>query len=279
MAFDYFAKEKVDIAIVEVGLGGRLDSTNIIQPELSIITNIGLDHTQFLGTTLVEVASEKAGIIKQNTPVVIGELQEEIFQVFQKKASDNNAEIFIASKNSNVEYQSDLKGGYQVHNIKTVVQAINVLQSKGYNISEENLVEGLNNVVKNTGLLGRWQQLSTSPRAFCDTGHNKEGLLYVLKQLEKQSYNQLHFVFGVVNDKDLTTILDLFPKKAMYYFCKPDLPRGLDPFLLSEQCKSYGLEGKVYNSVKEAYSTALSVASNDDFVFVGGSTFVVAEVV
>ena len=279
MAFDYFAKEKVDIAIVEVGLGGRLDSTNIIQPELSIITNIGLDHTQFLGTTLVEVASEKAGIIKQNTPVVIGELQEEIFQVFQKKASDNNAEIFIASKNSNVEYQSDLKGGYQVHNIKTVVQAINVLQSKGYNISEENLVEGLNNVVKNTGFLGRWQQLSTSPRAFCDTGHNKEGLLYVLKQLEKQTYNQLHFVFGVVNDKDLTTILDLFPKKAMYYFCKPDLPRGLDPFLLSEQCKSYGLEGKVYNSVKEAYSTALSVASNDDFVFVGGSTFVVAEVV
>ena len=279
MAFEYFAKEKVDIAIIEVGLGGRLDSTNIIQPKLSVITNIGLDHTQFLGTTLVEIAGEKAGIIKPAIPVVIGEFQEEIFHVFQQKASDNNAEIYVASKNIQKQYQSDLKGGYQVNNIKTVVQAVEVLRLKGYAISEENLVEGLHNVVKNTGLLGRWQQLNANPRAFCDTGHNKEGLLYVLRQLEKETYQQLHFVFGVVNDKDLTTILDVFPKNATYYFCKPDLPRGLDPYLLSEQCNAYGLKGNVYSSVKAAYNAALSLATVNDFVFVGGSTFVVAEVV
>lgn len=279
LAFEYFAKQKVDIAIIEVGLGGRLDSTNIISPEVSVITNIGLDHTQFLGETLPEIAFEKAGIIKKNTPVVIGEYQEEIFHVFEEKANRNNAKLYLASKNINAIYQSDLKGNYQQNNIKTVVQTIKILVSKGFKISKDNLKVGLENVVKNTGLLGRWQLISTMPKAICDTGHNKEGLLYVLKQLEEEKFEKLHFVFGVVNDKDLSTILHLFPKKAVYYFCKPDIPRGLSQEELQKQCLNYGLEGATFESVKLAYKMALKNASKKDLIFIGGSTFVVAEIV
>jgi len=279
LAFEYFAKQKVDVAIIEVGLGGRLDSTNIISSEVSVITNIGLDHTQFLGETLAEIAFEKAGIIKKNTPVVIGEYQQEIFHVFEEKAKQNNAKLYLASKNITKIYQSDLKGNYQQNNIKTVVQTIKVLEAKGFKISKENLKVGLENVVKNTGLLGRWQLINIMPRAICDTGHNKEGLLYVLKQLKEEKFDKLHVVFGVVNDKDLSAILHLFPKEAVYYFCKPDIPRGLNQEELQNQCLKYGLEGSTYQSVRMAYNSALKNASKNDLVFIGGSTFVVAEVI
>ena len=279
LAFDCFAKQKVDIAIIEVGLGGRLDSTNIITPEVSVITNIGLDHTQFLGETLPEIAFEKAGIIKSKIPVVIGEYQEEIFSVFTNIAKEKDADLFLASKNITTSYSSDLKGIYQKNNIKTVVQTIKVLQSKGYIVSEENIKNGLENVVKNTGLLGRWQQINSNPKAYCDTGHNKEGLQYVLNQLKQESYCKLHFVFGVVNDKDLTAILPLFPKDAVYYFCRPNIPRGLNAKELKAQCLEFGLKGELYESVEKAYASALKNATINDFVFVGGSTFVVAEVV
>ena len=279
LAFEYFAKQKVDIAIIEVGLGGRLDSTNIILPEVSVITNIGLDHTQFLGETLPEIAFEKAGIIKTQTPVVIGEYQEEIFHVFEEKAKQNKAKLYLASKNITKTFQSDLKGNYQQNNIKTVVQTISVLENNGFKISKENLRVGLQNVVKNTGLLGRWQLINTMPKAICDTGHNKEGLLYVLKQLKEEQFDKLHFIFGVVNDKDLSTILHLFPKEAIYYFCKPNIPRGLSEKELQNQCFKYGLEGTSYKSVEKAYKTALKNASKNDLIFIGGSTFVVAEIV
>jgi dihydrofolate synthase/folylpolyglutamate synthase len=279
LAFDCFAKQKVDIAIIEVGLGGRLDSTNIITPEVSVITNIGLDHTQFLGETLPEIAFEKAGIIKSNIPVVIGEFQETVFPVFEKIASEKKAPLFLASNNCNSNYQSDLKGTYQQHNIKTVVKTVEVLKEKGFNISEENLKQGLLNVKNNTGLLGRWQLLNETPRVICDTGHNKEGLTYVLNQLQQENFKKLHFVFGVVNDKDLKEILPMFPKTATYYFCKPDIPRGLDATELQQKCISYGLKGAVYSSVQEAYKTALKNVLDNDLIFIGGSTFVVAEVV
>ena len=278
LAFDCFAQHKVDIAIVEVGLGGRLDSTNIITPEISIITNIGFDHIQFLGETLPEIAFEKAGIIKQHIPVVIGEYQKEIFQVFEEIAAKKEAPLFLVAKNISNNYKTDLKGSYQINNVKTAVQAVNVLIDKGYNISEENIKEGLLNVVKNTGLLGRWQLLNEKPKAICDTGHNKEGLQYIIKQLEEESFEKLHIVLGVVNDKDLATILPLFPKYAAYYFCKPNIPRGLAAQELQMSCAEFGLNGKVYTSVKKAYRAALKTCSNNDFIFIGGSTFVVAEV-
>mgnify|MGYP003624622414 CR=1 FL=1 len=279
LAFDCFAKQKVDIAIIEVGLGGRLDSTNIITPEVSIITNIGFDHMQFLGETLPEIAFEKAGIIKEGIPVVIGEYQEEIFPVFEKIAKEKNAPLFLASTTIKEKYTSDLKGSYQIHNIKTVLQTIKLLIQRGFYISEENSIKGLNNVVKNTGLLGRWQILNEKPKVICDTGHNKEGLTYVLEQLKNEKYNKLHIVFGVVNDKDLTTILPLFPKKAIYYFCKPDIPRGLDALELKNECFNYGLIGNNYISVKDAYKFALKNSLENDVIFIGGSTFVIAEVV
>ncbi len=279
LAFDCFAKQQVDIAVIEVGLGGRLDSTNIITPEVSVITNIGLDHTQFLGETLPEIAFEKGGVIKENIPVVIGEYQEETFPVFEKIAKEKKSPLLLASKNIKENYLSDLKGSYQVNNIKTVVEAVKVLKSKGFNISKENVINGLQHVVKNTGLLGRWQQLSQQPKVICDTGHNKEGLTYVLNQLQNEEFNKLHFVFGVVNDKELKEILPMFPKNAVYYFCKPNIPRGLDALKLQQKCMSFGLTGATYSSVQEAYKTALKEALSNDLIFIGGSTFVVAEVV
>ncbi len=279
LAFDCFAKHKVDIAVIEVGLGGRLDSTNIITPEVSVITNIGYDHMQFLGETLPEIAFEKAGIIKHKVPVVIGEYQKEVFQVFEKIAKEKSAPLFLASNNDNNAYESDLKGSYQIHNIKTVLQTIEVLKKKGFVISEKNIKNGLQKVVKNTGLLGRWQVLNERPKVICDTAHNAEGLHYVLKQLQEEKFDQLHIVFGVVNDKDLASILPLFPKNAIYYFCKPNIPRGLDAHELKQHCAKFQLMGEAYESVDIAYKTAFSTACENDLIFIGGSTFVIAEVV
>ena len=279
MAFHYFAKQEVDFAVVEVGLGGRLDSTNIVLPEVSVITNIGLDHTQFLGETLPEIAFEKAGIIKKDIPVVIGEYQQEVHHVFEEIANNLNSKLYVASKLINEGFESDLKGSYQLNNVKTAVQALFLLKDKGIVISEEIIKQGLLSVVKNTGLLGRWQILKKMPKVICDTGHNKEGLNYVFKQLQCESYEQLHIVLGVVNDKDLSTILPLFPKNAKYYFCKPNIPRGLDALQLKSACENFGLEGVIFSSVQEAYKSALKYASINDLIFIGGSTFVVAEVI
>lgn len=279
MAFDYFSKQNIDIAVVEVGMGGRLDSTNIITPEVSVITNIGLDHTQFLGNTLEAIAHEKGGIIKPNTPVVIGETQKETTPVFKDLAKNNNSEIVFADKNVSEVYKSDLIGTYQEKNIRTVIQAIKILQKRGYRISQKHIEKGLLNVKKNTGLLGRWQVLQENPKVVCDTGHNRDGLVYVMKQLSEQVFDKLHMVFGVVKDKDLNSIIDLLPKKATYYFCKPNIPRGLNANELKRVFNDYGLKGETYNSVNEAYKIALEKAEINDFVFVGGSTFVVAEII
>ena len=279
MAFDYFAKQKVDIAVVEVGLGGRLDSTNIITPEVSVITNIGLDHMQFLGNTIPLIAAEKGGIIKPNIPVVIGETQLETTPVFMELAKKNNSKILFADQQTTPNYQSDLVGVYQSKNKVTVYHAIKQLEIKGFNISDEHIIQGFLNVVKNTGFMGRWQTLQTNPKVVCDTGHNRDGLMYVVRQLNDEVYKHLHMVFGVVNDKDLTSILDLLPKNATYYFCKPDIPRGLDAKQLKETLKEFGFQGEAYNSVNEAYKTALKNASPNDFIFIGGSTFVVAEII
>ena len=277
MAFDHFAEKKVDIAVIEVGLGGRLDSTNIIDPLISVITNIGYDHMQFLGNTLEEIAVEKAGIIKSKTPVVIGETQEEVAEVFCTIAKQKEAPIYFADQEVSSMYPSDLKGDYQQMNIKTVVKTVKLLQEMGFVIPEGALKDGLLNVTLNTGLKGRWQVLQSNPKVICDTAHNKEGLRIVLSQLSQEIYKNLHIVLGVVNDKELGTILSIFPKQAQYYFCKPDIPRGLDAEDLWAQAKNYGLVGEVYQSVEAAYEQALNKAHQDDLIYVGGSTFVVAE--
>lgn len=279
LAFEYFAKQKIDIAVVEVGLGGRLDSTNIITPEVSVITNIGYDHTQMLGETLVEIAFEKAGIIKENVPVVIGEKQAEVLDVFIAQANKKNADLTIAEDKVFDTYKTDLQGFYQQKNIKTAVQTINILKKKGFKISDKHIVKGLQNIVKNTSLLGRWQILQEKPKIICDTAHNKEGLTYVLKQLEEEHYENLHIVLGVVNDKNLEIILPMFPKKAQYYFCKPNIPRGLEATILQKEATKFNLNGTIYGTVDKALNTAKAIAKTNDLIFVGGSTFVVAEVV
>ncbi|WP_299125719.1 folylpolyglutamate synthase/dihydrofolate synthase family protein [uncultured Winogradskyella sp.] len=279
MAFDYFAKQKVDIAVIEVGLGGRLDSTNIIMPELSVITNIGYDHMQMLGNTLEEIAFEKAGIIKQSIPVVIGETQTETKAIFKAKAADSNSEIYFADQLIKHTLESDLKGLYQIHNIKTVLQSVEVLRDSRFIISETQLKKGLLNVVKNTGLQGRWQVLQKQPKIICDTAHNREGLTYVMQQLQSEKFDKLHIVFGVVNDKNLDSIIPLLPKKAKYYFCKPDVQRGLDAIKLREVFANVGLFGKSYRSVNDALYNAKLNAEKDDLIYIGGSTFVVAEII
>ena len=279
LAFEYFKKQKIDIAIIEVGLGGRLDSTNIITPLISVITNIGKDHVQFLGNTLEAIANEKAGIIKNNIPVVIGEYTLETKPVFLAKATTTHSEIFFASDTISNDYPSDLKGDYQISNKKTAIQTLRLLNSiPGFEISENDIKYGFLNVGKNTGLQGRWQQLNSAPKTICDTAHNKHGLEIVLNQLKKEEFDTLHFVFGVVNDKDLNEILPLFPKNAIYYFCKPNMPRGLDAKILEQKSVEFGLIGKVYNSVSEAYESAKKNATATDFIYIGGSTFVVAEI-
>ena len=277
MAFDYFVKEKTDINIIEVGMGGRLDATNIITPLLSVITNIGLDHTQFLGTTLGEIAFEKAGIIKNKIPVVVGEFTNETKPVFINCAQKNNSEIYFASSLINTTFPSALKGDYQIANKKTALQAVKVLENR-FPVNKETIKKGFKNVIKNTGLYGRWQQLKTNPKVICDTAHNTEGLQLVLKQVQKELFNKLHFVLGFVNDKNLDTILPLFPKVAKYYFCKPNIPRGLSEQLLKEGAEKFQLYGNSYNSVSDAYADALNQATENDFIYIGGSTFVVAEV-
>lgn len=279
LAFEYFEKEKTDINIIEVGMGGRLDSTNIITPLISVITNIGLDHTQFLGNTLKSIAFEKAGIIKQNIPVLIGEYTSETKEVFETKAKETNSKIFFASDLINENYPSSLLGDYQFQNKKTVLQTIRVLQSQNeFKISEENIKNGFLNVIKNTKLQGRWQQINKNPKAICDTAHNSHGLKIVLNQIQKENFDQLHIVLGLVNDKDLEEILPLFPKKAKYYFCKPNISRGLDAEILQEKAHDFLLNGKVYNSVSNAYKDAIKNANKNDFIYIGGSTFVVAEI-
>jgi dihydrofolate synthase/folylpolyglutamate synthase len=277
MAFSYFAAEKVDIAIVEVGLGGRLDSTNIITPEVSLITNIGLDHTHILGDTLEKIALEKAGIIKPKVPVVISEQQPETVMIFTLIAHQLQSEIVFADALDLPNYKTDLLGEYQQQNVRGAVAAIKQLEN--FKVSETAIVKGLQKVVQNTGLLGRWQILQEKPMVVCDTAHNKEGLYYVLRQIAKQQYEQLHIVLGFVSDKDVKGVLALFPREAKYYFVKPNISRGMDVKLLSELAHSQGIEGEVFNSVEEGLKAALAAAKSDDFIYVGGSTFVVAEIV
>ena len=279
LAFDYFNKMNVDIAIIEVGMGGRLDSTNVITPLISVITNIGLDHTAFLGNTLSLIATEKAGIIKNNIPVVIGEYNEETKVVFDAKAKERNAAIYYASDLISENYPSALLGNYQMHNKKTVLQTISVLQSQNqFVIEDDQIRNGLLKVIQNTGLQGRWQQLQEHPKVICDTAHNAAGLKSVMDQLHHEPFKDLHIVLGVVNDKDLTEILPLFPKNAIYYFCTPNIPRGLEAATLKEKSKHYNLTGVVYASVSDAYEAALTNADASDFIYIGGSTFVVAEI-
>lgn len=277
LAFDYFVKEGVDIAVIETGLGGRLDSTNIITPLVSLITNIGLDHTQFLGDTLPKIAYEKAGIIKPGIPVVVGEYNEETKPVFEQKAKETGSPIYFASDEVKETLPSDLTGDYQEYNKRAVLKTIDVLKDT-FAISDDAIKNGLMNVQDNTGFMGRWQQIHENPTAICDTAHNSHGLKIVLNQIAKQKFDVLRIVFGVVNDKDLADILPLMPKDAKYYFAKPNVSRGLDAKVLQDKAANYGLKGEVYTSVSEAYKRALGDSSKNDFVYVGGSTFVVAEI-
>lgn len=278
LAFDYFASEKVDIAIIEVGLGGRLDATNIITPLVSVITNIGLDHTQFLGNTLEAIAGEKAGIIKTNVPVVVGEYTVETQPVFLAKAEEKKAPIYFASDLISEVFPSDLIGDYQFHNKKTVQQTIKIVnETTDFKVSDESIKSGLLNVVKNTALQGRWQQLGENPKIICDTAHNKHGLTIVMNQIKKETFENLHIVLGVVNDKDLDSILPLFPQNAHYYFCSPNSSRGLSTEILQSEAKKHKLIGEKYDSVESAFAEAKNNASKNDFIYVGGSTFVVAE--
>ena len=279
MAFAYFAHEQVDIAVVEVGLGGRLDSTNILTPEVSVITNIGLDHTQFLGTTLEAIAGEKAGIIKSNTPIVIGETQSETEGVFRAKATKECAPIYFADQLIDSTYPTDLKGVYQIHNVRAVLQTIAILNTGAFSIPFESIQKGLLKVTENTGLRGRWEVLGTAPIIISDTAHNREGLSLVFKQLQTENFQHLHLVLGMVNDKDVASLLKLFPKEAQYYFCKPNVPRGLDASKLAQVFKSNGFEGLVYPSVKAALNAAKQNACQEDLIYIGGSTFVVAEII
>jgi len=277
MAFCYFAEEKVDIAVIEVGLGGRFDSTNIITPEVSLITNISKDHTDILGDTLPKIAFEKAGIIKQNVPVVISEYQEETAPVFTAKAKEMNAPIIFAN-HIKTSLTTDLQGAYQEKNIKGVIAVTELLIHQGWDITPENIAQGLLHVVHNTNLKGRWQTLGSYPTIVCDTGHNVGGLTYVMEQLKKQTYTHLHIVVGFVKEKDVNGVLELFPKEATYYFCSPAIARGLNVDTLKEIAIAKGLQGERYSSVAEALNAAKAQALPTDFIFVGGSTFVVAEV-
>lgn len=277
MAFSYFAKEEVDVAVIEVGLGGRLDSTNIIVPEVSLITNIGMDHTHILGDTMEKIALEKAGIIKPKVPVVISERQPETETIFTLIAHQLKSKIVFADELSLPTYTTDLLGDYQERNMKGVLACVR--QLKGFDISGEDIANGLKKVVENTGLMGRWQVLGENPLVVCDTAHNKEGLWWVLQQIKRQPYKKLHIVLGFVSDKDVKGVLELFPKDAVYYFVRPNIPRGLDVEILKEMARDQGIEGETFTSVKNGLKAALANALSEDMVYVGGSTFVVAEVV
>ncbi|PWL37282.1 tetrahydrofolate synthase [Flagellimonas aquimarina] len=277
MGFHYFKEEKVDVAVIEVGLGGRLDSTNIIVPEVSLITNIGLDHIQLLGGTLEKIALEKAGIIKRGIPVVISERQPETEGIFKLIAAQKNSEIVFADELPIKNYKTDLLGNYQHKNIQGVVATIKKLKS--LTVHDHHVKAGLKKCIDNTGLLGRWQILGKKPKIVCDTAHNKEGLSLVLEQIKKIKSPQVHFVLGFVNDKVLDDVLSLFPKNAKYYFVKPNVPRGLPAKELKDKAAKFELIGEISKSVKEGLEKALGNAKDDDLIYVGGSTFVVAEVV
>lgn len=298
MAFWYFAKEQVDLAVIEVGMGGRLDSTNVIVPEVSIITNIGYDHMQFLGDTLPLIAAEKAGIIKHNVPVVISHTQEEIISVFQQQADAQNSMIYFAQESYHVERLADrqglasyrvegdaklvlhvqLLGNYQAKNLPGVLKTIDVLQAKGWTIPIDALQQGLQSVIDLTGLKGRWQILAEKPLLICDTGHNEDGIRMILDQLEQYEYHQLWMVLGMVNDKDVSKILSLLPKAAQYIFCQASIPRAMPAEDLAKQAASVDLQGVVIPNVNEAIEFAKKKAAPEDLIFIGGSTFVVAEI-
>ena len=303
MAFDYFAKNHVDIAVIEVGLGGRLDSTNIIRPELSVITNISYDHTALLGDTLGRIALEKAGIIKPGIPVVIGESHPQTSVIFNGIAKEKGSELVFADlefhpghglqsidgrqifnirKGKELVYENmrlDLLGKYQSKNICTVLAAVDSLKHQGWNIPEYALRLGLEKVVANTGLAGRWQVIGANPRIICDTGHNIAGIREVVAQIRQVSYKTLHFVIGMVNDKDITGVLAILPRDAVYYFTKASIPRALDEKKLLKMAKHFKLHGNAYPSVKEAIAMAKQNSLPDDLIFIGGSTFVVAEAI
>ena len=278
MAFDYFASEKVDIAVIEVGLGGRLDSTNVINPEISVITNIGLDHTQFLGNDLKSIAGEKAGIIKEKTPVIIGNATGKVESVFKDKAIRLKAPIYFSNGFDIPDYKTDLKGKYQSENLGTAVLALNTLCKKGWKIPDSAIIKGLGNVYKNTGLRGRWEILQQQPTVICDTAHNAEGIKWITKQLSDEPHETLHMVIGLVNDKNPETILNLLPKNARYYFCESSIPRKLPLADLLTAAKKSGIKNyEGFFSVTEAYVNAIKNAKKRDLIFIGGSTFVVAD--
>ncbi len=303
MAFWYFAKEEVDIAILEVGMGGRLDSTNVVFPELCVITNIGFDHTQFLGDTLPLIAGEKAGIIKAGVPVVVSHTQKEIQSVFLQKAAAMQAQLVFADEHWEVacilvpkqgssqlprfqvkgradtfELEFGLRGDYQRYNLPGILEAVHQLRKQGWKLSNEAVQFGLVRITEQTGLKGRWQIIQTQPLTIADTGHNEAGILEVVNQLKKYSYAQLWMVIGMVNDKDVSKVLDLFPKEATYIFCQANLSRAMDAELLASRAKEKGLVGQVIPKVTEAIEFARKNAGADDLIFIGGSTFVVAEI-
>ena len=295
MAFSYFAREAVDVAVIEVGLGGRLDCTNIIAPDLCIITNISPDHVQFLGNSLASIAGEKAGIIKPGTPVVIGETTPETREIFAQKAAQEQAPIIFAEENSLIKnatptvtgyrYETtlfgtidgELGGDYQVKNANTILNALMRLIGLGYNISDESIKKGFSSVCATTGLMGRWQILGTEPKTVCDAGHNIGGIKYIVNQLKREKYATLRIVFGMVNDKEIDEVLAMMPKDATYYFTQASIRRALPAEQMKEKAARYGLIGKSYPSVKSALQAAQSDASTDDFIFIGGSCFIVAD--
>ena len=277
MAFKYFAEQAVDIAVIEVGLGGRLDCTNIITPVLSIITNISFDHTQFLGNTLAKIAGEKAGIIKKNVPVVIGETTPETLPVFQKKAAAKSAPLHLAEAFEVAhDYDFELKGLYQQKNKQTILCAVNCLKDV-FTIPEEAIKKGMAHVCELTGLTGRWQTLQTRPLVICDTGHNVGGWQYLAEQIKAQTCKTLRIVFGMVDDKDINTVLQLLPKQAVYYFTQASSHRAIPVHKVQEIAKAHQLEGMTFSNVKDAYQQALSDAHPEDFIFVGGSSYLVAD--
>lgn len=298
MAFLYFAEKKVDVAVIEVGLGGRLDCTNIITPDLSIITNISFDHTQFLGNTLKDIAKEKAGIIKEKKPVIIGEYTPETKTVFEDKAKSTNSDIIFAEDNKLINgykqtenglllYKSDkikdlygeLNGLYQVKNTNTILNAVYKLIGLGYNIDETNIKNGFRNVCHLTGLMGRWQKLEENPTIICDTGHNIGGMKYIVEQLSRMKYDKLHIIIGMVNDKDISGVISLLPKNAKYYFTQASVKRALPAEQVKEIANNYGLKGEAYSSVEKALTIAKNNAKENDLIFIGGSTFIVADLI
>lgn len=298
MAFLYFAEKKVDVAVIEVGLGGRLDCTNIITPDLSIITNISFDHTQFLGNTLKEIAKEKAGIIKGKRPVIIGEYTPETKTVFEDKAKSTNSDIIFAEDNKLINgykqtenglllYKSDkikdlygeLNGLYQVKNTNTILNAVYKLIGLGYNIDETNIKNGFRNVCHLTGLMGRWQKLEENPTIICDTGHNIGGMKYIVEQLSRMKYDKLHIIIGMVNDKDINGVISLLPKIAKYYFTQASVKRALPAEQVKKIANNHGLKGEAYSSVEKALTIAKNNAKENDLIFIGGSTFIVADLI